>query len=124
MYISNSAPPFRIPGSAPESYQGPKTFWTGGRGVKSSQRHKSILQMEQCIICKKKVDDEEQGLECCLCDQWKHIECVWSVDGPSKSMYEALTEIRSKAILYVCSHCCKRELKHIIKRKRVACNKR
>ena len=51
--------------------------------------------------------DEEQGLECYLCDQWKHIECVWSVDRPSESMYEALTEIRSKAILYVCFHCCK-----------------
>ena len=26
--------------------------------------------------------------------KWKHIECVWSVDRPSESMYEALTEIR------------------------------
>ena len=30
-------PPFGFPGSAPGSYQGPKTFWTGERGVKSSQ---------------------------------------------------------------------------------------
>ena len=60
----------------------------------------------QCIICKKKVEDEEQGLECYLCDHWKHIECVRLVDRPSESMYEALTENRSKAILYVCSRCC------------------
>ena len=73
--------------------------------MKSSLRHESILQMKQCIVYKKRVEDEEQYLECDLCDQWEHMECVWSVDTPSESMYKALIENRSKAILYVCSHC-------------------
>ena len=64
--------------------------------------------MGQCVVCKKKVEDEEQGLKCDLCDQWEHMECVRSMDRPSKSMYEALTENRSKAILYVCS-CCRKQ---------------
>ena len=34
---------------------------------------------------------------------WECMECVWSVERPSKAMYEALTENRSKAVLYVCS---------------------
>ena len=59
--------------------------------------------MKQCVACKMKVEDEEQGHECDLCDQSEHMECVWSVDRPSKEMYEALIENRSKAILYVCS---------------------
>ena len=60
--------------------------------------------MEQCIVCKKKVEDEEQGLKCDLCDQYVGVHGVCLVSGQtSKAMYEALTENRSKAVLYVCS---------------------
>ena len=64
------------------------------------------MQIEQCGVCKKKVEDEEQGLECDLYDQWEHMEFVRSVDRPSESRYAALTENRSKAILYVCEVLC------------------
>ena len=61
--------------------------------------------MEQCVVCKKNIEDEQQALQCDLCNQWEHVSCVRPVDRPSKAMYEALTENRSKAILYVCPHC-------------------
>lgn len=59
--------------------------------------------MEHCTVCKKNVEDEEQGIECDLCDQWEHMLCDQSVDRPSESLYKALIENRSKAILNVCS---------------------
>ena len=65
--------------------------------------------MEQCVVYKKNIEDKEQALECDLCNQWEHVSCVWSVDRPSKVMYEALTENRSKAILYVRSRCRKQD---------------
>ena len=34
---------------------------------------------------------------------WEHMECIRTVVRPSEAMYEALTENRIKAILYVCS---------------------
>ena len=34
--------------------------------------------------------------------------CVWLTDRPTKGMYQALMENRSKAILYVCTLCRKR----------------
>ena len=61
------------------------------------------------VVCclQKKVEDKEQSHGRDLCDQCEHLECVWSVDRPSKVMHEVLTEDRSKAILYVCSCCYK-----------------
>ena len=93
-YISNCASPFWIPWIRPLVLPRSQDILDRRKRCEKFTDTKQILPMEQCIICKKKVEDEEQGLECYLCDQWKHIGCVWSVDRPSESMYEALTEIR------------------------------
>ena len=59
----------------------------------------------QCVSCKKDVEDDESAIECDLCDQWEHIR---STERPTESMYQALMENRSKAILYICTQCTKR----------------
>ena len=64
--------------------------------------------MEQCVVCKKVVEEEENALECDLCDQWEHVSCIRPVDRPTESLYRALIESTSKAIVYVCSQCRKR----------------
>ena len=62
----------------------------------------------QCVSCKKDVEDEESAIECDLCDKWEHILCVRSAERPTESMYQALMANRSKAILYICTQCRKR----------------
>ena len=38
-----------------------------------------------------------------LCDQWEHKLCIQLAERPTKSMYQALMENRSKAILDICT---------------------
>ena len=62
----------------------------------------------RCVSCKEEVGEEDKAVECDLCDQWEHMLCVRSADRPTESMYQALMENRSKAILYICTQCRKR----------------
>ena len=61
--------------------------------------------MEQCVVCKNEVLDDDKALECDLCEKWEHVTCVRAVDRPQEAMYQALIDNRSKAIMYVCSQC-------------------
>ena len=61
--------------------------------------------MEQCVVCKDEVGDDDKALECDLCEKWEHVTCVRAVDRPQEAMYQALIDNRSKAIMYVCSQC-------------------
>ena len=51
----------------------------------------------QCVSCKKDVEDDEPAIECDLSDQWEHMSCVRSTERPTESMYQALMENRIKA---------------------------
>ena len=61
--------------------------------------------MEHCVVCKKNVDDKEQGLKYDLCDQWEHISCCVFCqlkDQAKLAVYEVVIENRSKAI-FMCA---------------------
>lgn len=61
--------------------------------------------MDECVICKKTITEEEQAMACDLCDEWEHVGCPRTCDRLSYELHEALKTCRSKALLYVCTRC-------------------
>ena len=59
--------------------------------------------MDECVICKKTTNEEDQAMECDLCEGWEHVGCVRQSDRLSHELYEALIMCRSKALLYECT---------------------
>lgn len=47
-------------------------------------------------------------MECDICEGWEHVSCLRQCDKLSGELYEALQMCRSKALLYVCTHCRKK----------------
>ena len=59
----------------------------------------------QCITCGVDVKDEDQALQCDLCEGWEHINCIRMCDRPSQACYNALTQTPCKSLLFTCSRC-------------------
>ena len=62
---------------------------------------------DQCVTCKKAVDESQEAMSCDLCNQWEHVGCVRKRERPSQALYNALIECHTKTIMYVCT-CCRR----------------
>ena len=60
---------------------------------------------DQCITCGVDVKDEDQALQCDLCEGWEHINCIRMCDRPSQACYDALTQTPCKLLLFTCSRC-------------------
>ena len=61
--------------------------------------------MDVCVSCKNEVTEEDKAMACDLCDKWEHVCCLKRSDKLTNELYDALNGCRSKAVLYVCSHC-------------------
>ena len=62
-------------------------------------------EFDKCITCKVEVKNEDQALQCDLCEGWEHIHCIKMCDIPSQACYEALMQTPCKALLFTCSWC-------------------
>ena len=58
---------------------------------------------DQCITCGVDVKDEDQALQCDLCEGWEHINCIRMCDRPSQACYDALTQTPCNLLLFTCS---------------------
>ena len=59
----------------------------------------------QCSSCKKEVTEEDKAMQCDLCESWEHVSCLRGPDKLDDVLYDALTNSRSKALLYVYTRC-------------------
>jgi len=59
---------------------------------------------DQCITCEVDVKNEDQALQCDLCEGWEHIR-LRLCDRPSQACYDALTQTPCKSLLFTCSWC-------------------
>ena len=44
-------------------------------------------------------------MQCDICESWVHVSCLRGPDKLDDVLYDALTNSRSKALLYVCTRC-------------------
>ena len=58
-----------------------------------------------CTTCQEEVQDHDQALQCELCEQWEHVECIKVCDRPSEELYTVLSVASSKAIMFTCTSC-------------------
>ena len=58
-----------------------------------------------CTTCQVEVRDHDQALQCELCEQWEHVECIKVCDRPSLELYTVLSVSSSKAIVFTCTSC-------------------
>ena len=59
----------------------------------------------QCSSCKEEVTEDDKAMQCDLCESWKHVRCLRGPDKFDDALYDAFTNSRSKALLYVCTRC-------------------
>ena len=62
---------------------------------------------DQCVTCKKAVDESQEAMGCDFCNQWEHVGCVRKRERPSQALYNALIECHTKTLMCVCT-CCRR----------------
>ena len=58
-----------------------------------------------CVSCEKPTTADDEAMACDVCDNWEHVGCLRQCDKLSKELYEALKGCRTRALLYVCTHC-------------------
>jgi len=58
-----------------------------------------------CSSCKEEVNEDDKAMQCDLCESWEYVRCLRGPDKLDNTLHEALTNSRSKALLYVCSIC-------------------
>ena len=57
----------------------------------------------QCWSCKEEVIEDNKTMQCDFCESWEHVRCLRGPDKFDDALYDALTNSRSKALLYVCT---------------------
>ena len=61
-----------------------------------------------CVLCKVDVANMNKVLQCRLCENWEHVDCVRECEGPDSTLYEAL--VRSHNVCHLYAHAAKKGL--------------
>ena len=58
-----------------------------------------------CVVCERDVGDKEKALQCEMCENWEHVDCI---ERPDDALYEALVRGRTKCLSFLCTRCRKK----------------
>ena len=61
-----------------------------------------------CVACKVNVSDTEKAIQCELCEDWEHMDCIRECERPDSTLYEALVRCRTKCLSFICTRCRKK----------------
>ena len=61
-----------------------------------------------CVLCKVDVGDTDKALQCELCKNWEHVDCIRECERPDGTLYEALVRCHTKCLSFVCTRCRKK----------------
>ena len=61
-----------------------------------------------CVLCKVDVGDTDKALQCELCENWEHVDCIRECERPDGTLYEALVRCHTKCLSFVCTRCRKK----------------
>ena len=61
-----------------------------------------------CVVCKGDVGDKERALQCEMCEDWEHVDCIKECEHPNGALYDALVRCPTKCLSFICTHCCKK----------------
>ena len=56
-----------------------------------------------CVLCEVDVSDTDKALQCELCKNWEHVDCIKECERPDGKLYEALVRCRTKMFV-ICMH--------------------
>ena len=60
------------------------------------------MHSEDCLVCKKSVDDSEQAIACTICDNWYHVKCIFKIKV-SKLVHDHILAVTN--ISWTCNSC-------------------
>ena len=60
------------------------------------------------MACKVDVSDTEKAIQCELCEDWEHVDCIRECERPDSTLYEALVRCHTKCLSFICTRCRKK----------------
>ena len=61
-----------------------------------------------CVVCEGDVGDKERALQCEICEDWEHVDCIRECERPDGALYDALVRCRTKCLSFICTRCRKK----------------
>ena len=58
-----------------------------------------------CTTCQEEIDDDQEAIQCDICERWEHRLCIKACHRPTTEFYKVLCASPSKAIVFTCSQC-------------------
>ena len=60
---------------------------------------------DACVTCGEGVKEEDEALQCDLCEVWEHLRCIKVCNRPYYECYSVLIQSVSKVLLFVSTNC-------------------
>jgi len=69
-------------------------------GQSSGKEHE-----DRCVTCGQEVKEDDEALQCDLCEVWEHLTCIKLCDRPTNDCYAALSQSLCKSLVFTCTKC-------------------
>ena len=56
---------------------------------------------DACVTCGEEVKEDNEALQCDLCEVWEHLKCIKVCIRPSHECYVAITQSVCKSLVFI-----------------------